>query len=84
VRVKTFTKWKAKTITSLAELCLKRATDDNVVQALRTLMRKVRYAKRRDLPGLIFLFHTAAEETGVKELLKLVPSEEEIDNITAG
>ncbi|MEM2447226.1 MAG: hypothetical protein QW734_11290 [Candidatus Bathyarchaeia archaeon] len=75
--MKAFTKWKLKTVINLIRLGEKHgATHD-----LEEIIRKAFHMKRRDVPGFIMRLRIAAAETGITELLRLIPSEEEIEKI---
>ena len=71
-----FSQWKAATMAALINLKKKYEDDMKAQQTLQALIYKLNYLRLRDLAGFLMLLHAGSVD--VKELLDLVPAQDDV------
>lgn len=80
-RVGRFSLWKAKATQKLIDIARKYENNEKFVEQITALITRMRYAKRRDLSIILNDIWHMYRYWKVKELLDIIPSEEELYNM---
>lgn len=75
-----FSEWKTITMRKLITLSHteKYASNMKAKNDLNVLATKLQYLRSRDLASFLYLVHVAIRDTGITELLEIIPSEEDL------
>lgn len=81
MRWKNFSEWKAYTTAFLIHLKNKYKDDQKAINDLNTLLTKLHYLRGRDLSNWLLWCHIVMRDTGVRELIEIIPTQNEILNL---
>ncbi len=78
-----FTEWKNKAMVLLLNLLREAEKDNNrkLAKDLRMLIGMLKDLRSRDLYSFLYYVHLTADLHNLKELLKIIPSEKEVEEM---
>jgi len=80
LRWKNFNEWKAYATAVLMQLLSKAEKEDNkkLIGDINVLLTRLRYLRGRNLSNFLLDVHTVIRDDGAKELLDIIPTQDEI------